>query len=493
MTAYWKRMRNNWVFGIGVLVGLFCLNSCTGDRNSTGESILSDEDRIQVKADTFGVTSALDSCAAISLTPDSFLLGECETHFGAIKADILTQLACPEGFQYPSKIAVAPGDTIELNPVVDSVCLNLYYNTWYGDGSSPIGINVYEIDRQGLLENERYPSNLQLSDYCSLDESTCATTYSSIVIPNAPMDSSYSTETEQYTPTIRIKLSDDFAKRFFAIKDFSTQEAFNRQFKGLYICTDFGGSNVLYVKDMVMTVFYHFTLLRPSTTDSIIYDTKSFYANEEVRQVNRYTYPDRKNILQQYAQVEDTNYIVSPANIYTRLTVRMDSILNRIEEQIGNDSTLYSVYVNKADLTIDVLYSETSTDRPRDAWDTPAPHMMLIKENQLESFFSTNQLPSDTCAVVATLTTSVDSLDNVLYSYTYNLSSMLTQQLRNKKNVSELRFALVPVSVIGNSSTNIITSIKQMQTISATRIRSANNSTNPMDIEMVYCSFNRTR
>ena len=119
--------------------------------------------------------------------------------------------------------------------------------------------------------------------------------------------------------------------------------------------------------------------------------------------------------------------------------------------------------------------------------------MMLIKENQLESFFITNQLPSDTCAVVATLTTSVDSLDNVLYSYTYNLSSMLTQQLRNKKNVSELRFALVPVSVIGNSSTNIITSIKQMQTISATRIRSANNSTNPMDIEMVYCSFNRTR
>lgn len=485
-------MRNSWVFGI-VLVILLCLCNCTGDRQSTGESILSEEDRIQVKSDTFGVVSALDSCAAIALTPDSFLLGECETHFGTIKADILTQLACPEGFQYPSKFAVAPGDTMELNPVVDSVCLYLYYSTWYGDGNSPIGINVYEIDRQGLLANERYPSNLQILDYCSLEKATCATTYSSIVVPNAPTDSAYSTETEKYISTIRIKLSDDFASRFFAIKDFSTQEAFNQQFKGLYICTDFGGSNVLYVKDMVMTVFYHFTMLRPTATDSIIYDTKSFYANEEVRQVNHCIYPDREDILQQYAQVKDTNYIVSPANIYTRLTIRMDSIFNRIEKRLGNNSTLYSVYVNKADLIVDVLHSENTSDRPRDAWDTPAPHMMLIKEEQLDSFFSKNELPSDTCAIVASLAMQTDSLDNALYSYTYDLSSMLTQQLRSKKNVSELRLALVPVAVTANSSTSTITSIKQMQTISATRIRSANNSINPMDIEMVYCSFNRTR
>lgn len=485
-------MRNNWVLGI-VLVSLLCWCNCSGDRHSTGESILSEEDKIQVKADTFGVASALDSCAAIALTPDSFLLGECETHFGAIKADILTQLACPEGFKYPNRIAIAPGDTMELNPVVDSVCLFLYYNTWYGDGNSPIGINVYEIDRQGLLANERYASNLQLSDYCSLDKSTCATTYSSIVVPSAPIDSSYSTELEKHIPMIRIKLSDDFAKRFFAIKDFSTQDIFNEQFKGLYICTDFGASNVLYVKDIAMTVYYHFTILRPTTTDSIIYDTKSFYANEEVRQVNRYVYPDREHVLQQYTQVKDTNYIISPANICTNLTVRMDSIFNRIDEQLGNDSTLYSVYVNKANLVVDVLYSETSSDRPRDAWDAPATYMMLIKENQLDSFFVKNQLPSDTCAIVATLSARVDSLDNVLYSYTYDLSTMLTQQLRSKENVSELRLALVPVSVTTNSSTSTITTIKQMQTISATRIRSANNSSDPMDIEMVYCSFNRTR
>jgi hypothetical protein len=83
-------MRNNWVVGIMFFVCLALLNACQGDTHNAGESILSEEDRIKVKSDTFGVVSALDSCKAIVLTPDSFLLGECETHFGSIKADILT-------------------------------------------------------------------------------------------------------------------------------------------------------------------------------------------------------------------------------------------------------------------------------------------------------------------------------------------------------------------------------------------------------------------
>ena len=485
-------MRNNWVVGIVVLTCLSLFSSCNGDTHSAGESILSEEDRIKVKSDTFGVVSALDSCMAIALTPDSFLLGECETHFGTIKADILTQLACPEGFTYPDQVVLAPGDTLQIDPIVDSVCLYLYYKTWYGDGSSPLGINVYEMDRQTLLENERYPSNLQIGDYCSLDESTRITNYSTIVVPQTPADSSYSSETEQYIPTIRIKLSNKFAKRFFEVKDFSTQQAFNQQFKGLYICTDFGVSNVLYISDIAMTVFYHFTMPRPSATDSVIYDTKSFYVNEEVRQVNRYVYPNRPEILEKYSQVTDTNYIVSPANIYTQLSVRMDSIFNRIDEQLGNDSTLYSVYVNKANLTVDVLYSDSVTDRPRDNWDSPATYMMLIKESSLEDFFSQNTMPSDSVAIVGTLSASTDTLGNTTYYYTYDLSTFLTLQLHEKNKVDELKFVLIPISVTTNSSTGSITSIRQLQTISATRIRSANNSINPMDIEMVYCSFNRT-
>jgi hypothetical protein len=208
--------------------------------------------------------------------------------------------------------------------------------------------------------------------------------------------------------------------------------------------------------------------------------------------VNRYLYPDRDKILQQYSHVKDTNYVVSPANIYTLLSVRMDSIFSRIEDQLGDDSDLYSVYVNKANLTVDVLYSDATTDRPRDSWDSPAANMLLIKEDYIDTFFSKNELPTDTNAIVASLATSVDTLDNLTYSYTYDLSKLLTKQLRTNKDVDELRFALVPVAV-STTTSGSMTAIKQLQTISTTRIRSANNSIDPMDIEVVYCSFNRTR
>ena len=483
-----KKTKNKPFITIVLLLATLVVGCQENNSISAGASTLPDND-IRVMSDTFAVTSQLDSCVAISLTPDSFLLGECDTHFGTIKADILTQLACPEGFVYPG------GETA----VVDSICLYLYYKNWYGDGKTPLGITVYEMDKQSLQENASYPNNLQISDYCSLAESAHIVTDSKIVVPATPSDSSYSSQNDTYVPTIRIKLTDEFAQRFFAIKDFDSQKAFNQLFKGLYICTDFGASNVLYINDITMTVFYHFTMNRAQLNDTIIHDTRSFYANEEVRQVNRFTYPNRQSILQQYSQVKDTNYIVSPANIYTELTVQMDEIYNQIDAQLG-DTAAYRVYINRADLTVDVLYSDSVTGRPRDNWDTPASYMMLIQKENMAEFFSTNKTPSDSVAIITSLSATTDSLSNVIYQYSYDLSDMLTKQIRSEQKVDQLTFVLVPVAITTNSSTGAILSVKPLQTISATRIRSANkletsndSTIPPMDIEVVYAGFSKTR
>ena len=476
-----KKTKNNILIIILLLLSTVLISCTANDSASAGASTLPSDD-ILVNSDTFSISSKLDSCVAISLTPDSFLLGECETHFGAIKADILTQLACPEDYVYP-------GDGIA---VVDSICLYLYYKNWYGDGNSPLGIAVYEIDKKTLLENQLYQSDLLLSDYCSLADSTYIAMQSTIIVPAVPTDSSFSSQYEKNIPTIKVKLSDNFAKRFFSIQKFTSQKAFNQLFKGLYICTDFGGGSVLYINDITMTVYYHFTMSRPQMNDTVVHDTRSFYANDEVRQINRYNYPNRQAILEQYTQVVDTNYIVSPANIYTELTVRMDSICNRIENQLG-DTSAYRIYVNKADLTIDVLYSDSSTGRPRDSWDKPAPYMMLIQKEEMNTFFSKNEMPSDSVAIVTSLSITADSLDHVSYNYTYDLSGFLTRQIRNQQLMDEMTFVLVPVAITTDVSTGSILSIKPSQTISATQIRSAHNSHTPMDIEIVYAGFSKTR
>jgi hypothetical protein len=461
---------------------LIILASCDGDVINAGASTLDETDDIRVLSDTFPLTSSLEACSAISLTPDSFLLGECETHFGNLRADILTQLACPEGFEYPS---------IET-AVIDSVCLYLYYRTWYGDGKSPLGITVYEMDKSTLPSSILNLDSLKLDDYCSMDAKSKVISSSHVIIPAIRTDSAYLSASQTYISCVRMRLTDDFAKRFFQARDFSSQEAFNNQFKGLYIRTDFGGSSVLYISDIVMTAYYHFTMARPGVEDSVIYDAKAFYANEEVRQVNRYVYPDREAILQDYnnaPSAADTSYIVSPANIYTQLSVDWSSIHQQISDRCSTDD--YRIYVNKANLTVDVIYSDSITDRPRDNWETPATYMMLIKKENFKDFFAKNETPTDTTAIVATLTATADSLSNISYTYTYDLSDMLTQQLHSDNQVETLDFMLVPVSVTTNTSTGSVTSVKQSQTISATRIRSANNPDYPMDIELVYSGFSK--
>ena len=450
---------------------------CADDAANAGASALLEEDNIQVKADTFAVASELNASAAISLTPDSFLLGECDTHFGTIKADILTQLACPVGFEYPY------AETAE----VDSICLYLYYTNWYGDGMAPMGITVYEMDKATLDYNTRYPSDTALSTFCSMADSTKIAAVSRVIVAAEPTDS-IEVSDGVYTPYVRIKLSDEFAKRFFAINDFSSQEQFNQLFKGLYIASDFGGSTVLYVTNISMAVYYHFSYPRQSG-DTVVNDVKGFYANSEVRQVNRYIYPDREQVMEDLAKKTDTNFVVSPANIYTRLSINMDSVVNRMEEQLGDPSG-YRVYVNRANITVDVLYDVAQdSDRPRDQWDTPASYMLLVLEDKMESFFAKNELPSDTVAILSPLSAAADTLGNISYSYTFDLSGMLTQQLRAEEKQEALHFLLVPVSVEGTASTTV-SSVKQLQTISTTYIRSADNSEQPMDIEMVYAGFN---
>ena len=98
-------------------------------------------------------------------------------------------------------------------------------------------------------------------------------------------------------------------------------------------------------------------------------------------------------------------------------------------------------------------------------------------------------------AILATLTAATDSLANVSYSYTYDLSTLLTNQLRSDNPVDEVTFMLVPVAITtaSSSSSATITAVKQLQTISATCIRSADNPVDPMDIEMVYAAFNKDR
>ena len=465
-------MRKRFAF-IGVLVAIACCwTACKDDVSTTGESILDEMDAIVVMADTFDISSCILSSDAITSQADSFLLGEMETEYGTVRASILTQLACPEGYQYPE------------GHVVDSICLFLSYASWEGDAASPLAINAYMMDKQTFNYSSTYRSDLNIDDYCSRDKSVL--TNRKIVVAAEKLDS-IADNNGNYIPMVSMRVNDDFLAYFSAITSFTSQDAFNEQFKGLLIETSFGSSTVLNISDVALGVYYHFSYSKAGR-DTTVSDMKAFYANSEVRTINHLTYLDKDEWVETLKQDSDTyNYIVAPAGVYTRLRFPMAHIAQTIFLTMPDKRP----YVNKAEVRVSVenVFTGSSSDFDRDNWLQPSKYMLLIRESSRERFFKKKELPTDTCALLGALTSGVDSVGNTIYYYSYDMSDFLTNQLRQEAGDSILSMLLVPVAV-GTSATayssETVTSVREQQTMSATKIRSAQNG---MRFEIVYSGF----
>lgn len=479
------------IIPILTLLTVCCLTACKNDATNAGSSLLDDEDVIVVKADTFSLQSNTIECLHIISSPDSFMVGEIETDYGTMRAEVLTQVACPEGFQFPS------------NAVVDSVCLLFCYQTWTGDKESPLAVNVYEIDRKALeyAPKDPYFTDIDLSEYCSFEDSTLLLRNQRIVVAGQKQDSVYSSTTSSYLPLVRCRLNDDFAQRFGQIRDFSSQEAYSQLFKGICITPTFGSSSVLNLLDISMGIYYHFSYRKLNADkDTTVNDVVGFYANSEVRQLNRFDYQNQEQIVEEMEKDTAYNYIVAPAGVYTRLSLPIEQMANEIHESLLFNGMKKRPYVNQAMLRVNVLnvYDGTEADKTRNEWLQPASYMLLVRENSQERFFQKHELPSDTVAILSALTSGTDDDGNTVYYYSYDLSTLLTNQLRDTTDtLSEtLDMVLVPVAVetsssSSSSSSSSITSVKQAQTISATQIESARHAESPLSLKVVYSGFGR--
>jgi hypothetical protein len=140
-------------------------------------------------------------------------------------------------------------------------------------------------------------------------------------------------------------------------------------------------------------------------------------------------------------------------------------------------------------VNVEYVFSGSSSDVTRNDWLQPAGYMLLVKEESMERFFKNRELPTDTCALLGTLTQATDSVGNETYYYSYDLSQFLTNQLRKESNDSILDMLLVPVSIETSAtsySSTTVSSVRQQQTMSATKIRSAKNG---MQLEIIYSGF----
>lgn len=464
---------------ITVCLTALCLNSCKDDVANAGSSALRNGEDVIICSDTLtNIRSALWLATPCVSLPDSFLLGECASKdYGKLKADILTQFACPEGWVFPD------------NSELDSVCLYLYYRSWYGDGNAPLGLQAYVLDGEALVYDSLYASDVDISRFCSLADTLRLHTEDQVIVASAAADSMYSSVLGAYVSYIRIRLDDRWANRLFSMQEYTSQADFNSRFPGIYLTSTYGTSVALYVNSLCMTIHYHYTY--PSSDSESGYktmnDNKILYANSEVKQVARYDYSDRESVFARLKADSTVNYILSPANIYTRLQMPMATIIDTIEKKVNYRR---STYINYAHLRLDVLNSRSQQDEEGN-WASPASTMLLINEKRFDDVFSGGVLPTDTMAVLGSLSTYYDS-DSAVYRsyYDFDLSAIFTHRLHEQNN-DTLSFLLVPVDVEYSytSSSTYLSNIRLKQAVTATKISSASDKNTPMDVELIYSGF----
>jgi hypothetical protein len=432
-------------------LGTTALFSCSDDLSNIGSSIQPDSDIIQLHPDTINLSNTdstykVESIYAISSTA---LLGSfTDPVYGSLQCDYLAQFDCPENFHFPEL----------YGGKLDSVTMLLTYRSYIGDSLAPLQVSVYQLNNPLLKETQ---SNVLASKYCDKSILLGRKGYTAANVSQTnPAGSSYK--------TVQIKLSDDVAQKFYAeVKNnpstFATNAAFQKFFKGIYVTNSYGSGSVLTIDDTRMNFYYLDSISKKknSTLDSTVTNVVSLAVTGAVYLANRYTNTNIDNL----AKADTVAYLKAPAGLFTKLKFpigKLDSI------------------VGKSKLTGAKLVLNTYRVESNFTTLQPPPAVMLIKESDVDNFFSksyaTNATYKNSYAFAPR-----NSSDN---TYTFsNLSAFLSNDLNSTLLPSATEnLVLMPIALTQDAYGNI-TGIKQMNQPSALKIKTNNDN---LRLTLVY-------
>ena len=315
-----------------IIVSLF--SACKKNWNDLGSQLIDQGDLIIISFDTLEIKTSIhteDSLSSLN-TATSYLGSIYETDFGLSNAAIYSE------FRIPSSEVVFGEDA-----VADSMILSLKINSYYGDTSSTLNINVHEMLEQ-----------ISTSETDSLGEESTITFYSNqdFEIDNISLATLAYTADPTSNTSINIALTNDLAQSFLdaSSENFVDNTAFQEFFKGLYItCEQIGEGGVLYELDLLnelskISLHYH-----NSVSDSLTYD---FQINSNADKMTRWSHDYSSTNIEALLEEEsiDIGYIQGGAGLRTYLTLPSLASLK--------DS---NYVIHKAELSIPYFFSENDS------------------------------------------------------------------------------------------------------------------------------------
>lgn len=447
---------------------LIAFSACNDDLSSLGFGVQPPEDVVSVNIDTFLLSSStfkLDSICAKSING---LLGNFDDPvFGSLKSDFMCQFYCPEGRTFPDSV---------LDNRVDSVDLIIFYNHAVGDKSAPMQLSAYKINKP-LTQN--FYTNVNPADYCDMSSPLGLQAYTA---SNTGMkDSIIYDSSSGYTYTykyLRVRFptglgQDIFEKSRTDNNILASREAFNEYFPGVYLTTTFGTGNIIEVLGTNLVVYFNKvdTVKTNNKVDTVVInDRLIFTTTKEVLQLNRFKNANIESLLN---PDETTNYIKTPAGVFTEFEIPMAEINSKITSA-GREHI-----VNGVSFTVKAFATPQDSKYPLSA----PPYMMIVLEDEYHDFFHAFKHSADITSFRETYIAKYDST-NLVYRFN-NLAPFIKKINENKPGAESVKAYLIPVS-ISTDVNGTVTSIGHYLKPAAVRIRKDDGN---MNFKIIHSRF----
>jgi hypothetical protein len=212
------------------VLSVIVLISCNKKPEKIGDNIQPDRNLLSISySDTSGIVaySSLEDSIRTDATTNLMVGSINDPYFGTTIAGFYAQLRLS-----------TTGESFGTNPVADSLVLQIAYNGYYGDTTTPMTIRVYE-----LLED----IDVDSSYYSTSFKQTGSVDYAGYTEEPRP-NSSFKFDGDTLDPMIRVRLSDVsdglMQKLISATEaDLDSNSSFQSYFKGIYVTADAAASN----------------------------------------------------------------------------------------------------------------------------------------------------------------------------------------------------------------------------------------------------------
>jgi hypothetical protein len=245
-----------------------------------------------------------------------------------------------------------------------------------------------------------------------------------------------------YLHLIRIELPQELGQKFYdeTLKEdgtsaFSSQEAFNQFFPGIYIASTFGSGNLIETEgeNVFLRIFYNYMGKDSLGMDSLIRASEIFTNSKEVIQISRF---ENENIDDLLAPNSTHTFIKSPAGVCTKLTIPTTEIEKVIDvkKRFINDFTLNLHYL-PADEWIYAYY--------------PPTYLLLLPEDSVKTFFENGKIEDNQTGFISsqsgTSLTSYYGYDPISRMYRFGNVGALLKNHIEKSPGKDLELLLLPV------------------------------------------------